>query len=183
MEDKQYVKNADIIPELQKYKETGVQSEKLGEAFLIIARNLTNTSRFINYTKEWKEDMVMDAVLTCCKYIHNFDPDKSTNPFAYITCICDRAFKNFLAKQYKHKEIKDICYNFSDNVCNGTSYSIKAIDYTAIVDPIKKQRKEGKIADLLSSEAVEVPVKHKDEYFSHFDTYEEVSDDFDGDQY
>jgi DNA-directed RNA polymerase specialized sigma24 family protein len=103
-----YVKNKDLLPEIRKYKATKVISDELGSMILQIARNYSNKGNFANYT--WKEDMIGDAVLTCVTYLHNFNPDKSKNPFAYITTICHNAFLNFIKKQKKHGDIKDICF-------------------------------------------------------------------------
>ena len=66
-----YVRNKDLIPEIKKFNESGQISEELGRMLLLIAKNLSNKANFINYT--WKDDMIQEAVLTCCKYLKNFD--------------------------------------------------------------------------------------------------------------
>ena len=35
----------------------------------------------------FREDMISDGIENCVEYIHNFDPAKSSNPFAYFTQI------------------------------------------------------------------------------------------------
>ena len=35
----------------------------------------------------FREDMISDGIENCVQYIHNFNPEKSTNPFAYFTQI------------------------------------------------------------------------------------------------
>jgi DNA-directed RNA polymerase specialized sigma subunit len=106
-----YVENDILLDELQKYKESGVMSEELGLAILTIASNYANKGNFSGYT--WKDDMIGEAVLTCMKYIHKFDPEKyeKPNPFAYITTICKNAFLMYIKKQQKHSAIKDRLYN------------------------------------------------------------------------
>lgn len=124
-----YVKNKDLMPEIVAYRETGLCSEKLGGMFLLIARNLSNKGNFINYT--WKDDMIQEAVLTCVKYSKNFNPEKSNNPFAYVTTICKNAFVNYINKQNRHSTIKDKCYNMKESMHSTGDYlSEKAIDYT-----------------------------------------------------
>lgn len=132
-DDVYYVRNADLIPEVKSYSETGVMSEKLGRQLMLIAKNLSNKSNFINYT--WKEDMCQEAVLTCCKYLKNFDMEKSNNPFAYITTICNHAFVNYINKQKRHSEIKDKCFNHREVIMDDEMIALtnRAIDYTAIV--------------------------------------------------
>jgi len=44
-----YLSNKDLLPEIMKFKETGVASEKFGEMLLKIATNLSNKPNFIRY--------------------------------------------------------------------------------------------------------------------------------------
>lgn len=135
-----YVRNKDLIPEIEKFAETERISEELGAMLLLIAKNLSNKGNFINYT--WKEDMIQEAVLTCCKYLKNFDLKKSNNPFSYITTICNHAFVNYINKQKKHSEIKDRCFNEREQVTNNEfGFTHKAIDYTVMAVDNKKKKK------------------------------------------
>ena len=65
-------------------------SNYIGECFLKIANGLSHKPNFMNYT--FKDDMVSDGIENCLQYIHNFNPDKSNNPFAYFTQIIYYAF-------------------------------------------------------------------------------------------
>ena len=127
-----YVRNKDLIPEIEKFGETGKISDELGGMILLIAKNLSNKGNFINYT--WKEDMIQEAAYTCCKYLGNFDLEKSRNPFAYITTICNHAFVNYINKQKRHSEIKDKCFNEVDVIMDEDTmtYTNKAIDYSVM---------------------------------------------------
>jgi len=124
-----YVKNKDLLVEIDKYKTTGKISEELGRMITAIASNYSDKGSFSGYS--WKRDMICDAVFTCVKYIHNFDPDKQKhpNPFAYITTICHNAFVNYIRKQNKHSKIKDICYNRVSVLIENDSYMEKGINY------------------------------------------------------
>ena len=42
----------------------------------------------------------------CVQYIHNFDPEKSTNPFSYFTQIIHYAFLRRIGKEKRQLEIK-----------------------------------------------------------------------------
>lgn len=108
MSKKNYVNNADLLVEINDYKTTGIMSEKLGEMLLEIANNFSSRGNFANYT--WREDLVADGVLTCIKYLKNFDTNKSSNAFSYITQIYYHAFLNYIKMQNKHSEIKDVLY-------------------------------------------------------------------------
>ena len=102
-----YVKNKDLIVEVIKFKEDGVASEELGQMLLAIATKLSTKGNFAGYT--WRQDMISEAVLTCIKYLRNFKPEKSQNPFAYVTQICKNSFKAYIKKQKTHSLIKDTC--------------------------------------------------------------------------
>jgi DNA-directed RNA polymerase specialized sigma subunit len=126
----EYVKNKELYEELLKSKENDNKvSEKLGKYFYLIAKNLSNKSNFTGYT--WKDEMISEAVFTCVKYFKNFNPEKSTNAFAYITQICYNAFIIYIKKQKKHSDIKQILYD-KKNIINDneSKYTYSSIDYT-----------------------------------------------------
>jgi hypothetical protein len=75
----------------------------------------------VRYIKEYGEDEVFcleepetnsfvlgNGLLTgnCIQYIHNFDPEKSRNPFAYFTQIIHYAFLRRIQKEKKQLEVK-----------------------------------------------------------------------------
>jgi hypothetical protein len=76
----------------------------LGECFLKIATHLSYKPNFVNYM--FREDMISDGIENCVQYIHNFDPEKSTNPFAYFTQIIHYAFLRRIQKEKKQLDIK-----------------------------------------------------------------------------
>jgi hypothetical protein len=77
----------------------------LGDCFLKIATHLSYKPNFVNYM--FREDMISDGIENCVQYIHNFDPEKSTNPFAYFTQIIHYAFLRRIQKEKKQLEIKN----------------------------------------------------------------------------
>jgi DNA-directed RNA polymerase specialized sigma24 family protein len=124
---KNYVNNSELLIELNKYKQTKQMSESLGKMVFDIARNVSKKGNFAGYT--YKDDMVGEALLTCVKYLHNFDSDKSKNPFAYLTTCCIRSFIVYIKNQHKHSVIKDQLYNCNDGKQLIVDSSI-AIDYS-----------------------------------------------------
>ena len=54
----------------------------------------------------FREDMISDGIENCVQYIHNFDPEKSRNPFAYFTQIIHYAFLRRIQKEKKQLDIK-----------------------------------------------------------------------------
>lgn len=76
----------------------------LGEIFVKIASHLSYKSNFINYG--FREDMIADGIENCIQYIHNFDPEKSKNPFAYFTQIIYYAFLRRIQKEKKQLYVR-----------------------------------------------------------------------------
>ena len=77
----------------------------IGECFLKIANHLSFKPNFVNYM--FKEDMISDGIENCVQYIHNFNPEKSQNPFAYFTQIIHYAFLRRIQREKRQLEIKD----------------------------------------------------------------------------
>ena len=89
---------------LEKKKDLPIISEYLGSVFLKIAQRLSFRPNFINYA--FKNDMISDGIENCLHYIHNFNPEKSSNPFAYFTQIIYYAFIRRIQKEKKQLYIK-----------------------------------------------------------------------------
>lgn len=77
----------------------------IGKCFLDIAEHLSMRPNFSNYM--YRQDMVCDAVENCVIYAHNFDPEKSKNPFSYFTQVCWYAFIRRIGKEKRQIEICD----------------------------------------------------------------------------
>ena len=110
-----YVNNKELLAALIDYRaEVAVAKAKdlpkprisnyLGECFLKIATHLSYKPNFVNYL--FRDNMISDGIENCVQYIHNFDPNKSKNPFAYFTQIIHYAFLRRIQKEKKQLEIK-----------------------------------------------------------------------------
>jgi len=120
-------------------------SNYLGECFLKIATHLSFKPNFVNYM--FKDDMICDGIENCVQYVHNFDPEKSQNPFAYFTQIIHYAFLRRIQKEKKQLEIKNKILErtgfdqvFDDNnTIDGNNYS----DYNSIKDNVHQKLRYG----------------------------------------
>ena len=110
-----YVDNAKFLEAMIEYKKEYIKakeenadlpmiSEYLGSVFLKIAQRLSFRPNFINYA--FKNDMISDGIENCLHYIHNFNPERSNNPFAYFTQIIFYAFIRRIQKEKKQLYIK-----------------------------------------------------------------------------
>jgi len=79
-------------------------SNYIGECLYKIARGFQTTPRHINRT--YPEDLCSNAVENCLKYITNFDPEKSTNPFSYFTQIVHFSFLRTVYSENKQRDIE-----------------------------------------------------------------------------
>ena len=110
----------------------------LGSCFLKIATHLSYKPNFVNYM--FREDMISDGIENCVQYIHNFDPEKSRNPFAYFTQIIHYAFLRRIQREKRQLEIKNKILEksgysevFDDsNKIDGDNYS----EYNSIKDAV-----------------------------------------------
>ena len=79
-------------------------TDYIAESFLKIAEHLSYRPNFMNY--HYREEMVGDGIENCLMYAHNFDPEKSKNPFSYFTQIIYFAFLRRIEKEKKQSYIK-----------------------------------------------------------------------------
>ena len=110
-----YVNNEQFLIVMRDYRENYLKSKDdettppqipdyAGECFLKIAERLSHRPNFINYA--FREEMVSDGIENCVMYASNFNPEKSTNPFAYFTQIIYYAFLRRIEKEKKQLYIK-----------------------------------------------------------------------------
>ena len=144
-----YVNNKEFLAALIKYREDKEIAEiqgkpkpviprYIGECFLKIANHLSFKPNFVNYM--FKEDMISDGIENCVQYIHNFNPEKSQNPFAYFTQIIHYAFLRRIQREKRQLEIKNKILEksgysevFDDsNKIDGDNYS----EYNQIKDAV-----------------------------------------------
>ena len=111
-----YVNNKELLAALIEYREQVAIaaandqpkpriSNYLGSCFLKIATHLSYKPNFVNYM--FREDMISDGIENCIQYIHNFDPNKSKNPFAYFTQIIHYAFLRRIQREKRQLDIKN----------------------------------------------------------------------------
>lgn len=98
-------------PAILKWKEDGKPgdpppaTEFMGKSILAIAERYCYSKNFY-FLKNMHDDLKMHACLVVLKYLHNFDPEKSKNPFAYITMITHHAFFNYIKGDTKNNRAK-----------------------------------------------------------------------------
>ena len=172
-----YIDNKVFLQEITKYRNL-VQAHKakeddgtlkprvpnyLGECFVKIANHLAYKSNFINYT--YRDEMILDAIENCITYIDNFDPAKSSNPFAYFTQITYYAFIRRIQREKKQQDTKrryirnlDIHEIITQEGDEG-DYANEFINY------LKKQVDESAPDPVATSEPIKKIIKRRPKYF------------------
>ena len=111
-----YVNNKEFLEAITVYRNSVIKAREdgdprprvpnyIGSCFLKIATHLSYKPNFVNYM--FREDMICDGIENCLQYIDNFNPEKSSNPFAYFTQIIYYAFLRRIQKEKKQMEIKN----------------------------------------------------------------------------
>ena len=107
---KHYINNAAFLQSLIEYKSRKLTNPNevipnyIGECWMKIAEGLSHKPNFISYT--YRDEMISDGIENCLMYFENFDPLKSSNPFAYFTQIIYFAFLRRIQKEKKQLYVK-----------------------------------------------------------------------------
>ena len=110
-----YISNPDFLEALKNYKKLCLEAEDsgddppripnyIGECVYKISTRLASRPNFSGYT--YKDDMISDGLENAIQALGNFDPEKSSNPFAYFTQIIWYAFLRRIEKEKKQMYIK-----------------------------------------------------------------------------
>ena len=158
---KNYVNNKDLLAALIEYKSKCVEAEEcgdknpqvpdyIGKCIMLIAQRLATRPNFSGYM--YKEEMVSDGIENCLQYIHNFNPEKSNNPFAYFTQIIYYAFIRRIQREKKQTHVKHRIISKADFQAfvtmegDDTNYSVGGFDPNimvpdeAVYNPKKKTK-------------------------------------------
>jgi hypothetical protein len=143
-----YVNNRDFLDALVSYKKACAQAEEenierpiipryIGECFIKIATHYAYKPNFANYS--YKEDLISDSVENMSRYVLNFNPEKSTNPFAYFTQITHFAFLRRIKTEKKETEKKAMIIerlNFDEVMFDDGDFTDNYSDYSSIRDNV-----------------------------------------------
>lgn len=143
MAKNQYVDNKIFYQEMMEYSNKKKEADACGEdpprinnyigtCIYEIANRLAHKPNFINYP--FREEMVGDGIENAIKCLGNFDPEKSTNPFAYFTQVIYYAFLRRIQKEkknlyIKHKVMEKNIIEFSITDDSEAMLSIGPTDY------------------------------------------------------
>lgn len=134
-----YVNNKDCLEAYKKYRKIKLLHDErdlpapplpeiIGKAILQIAKRRCNSWRVTRMASEsWKEEFISNAIVTAAIRGVGFDPEKSDNPFAYLTSIINNALLEQLRKERKQLYIK---YKRMDEVEEFSAMTDENVDET-----------------------------------------------------
>ena len=110
-----YVNNKELLECIKDYQhrkalaiENGTElpriPEYFGKAAIQIATKFSHLHNFIGYS--FRDEMISDAIEHALVAADKFDPNKSSNPFAYITTMVYYSFLRRIAKEKRQSQIK-----------------------------------------------------------------------------
>ena len=128
MAKRNYVNNPEFLEAIVAYKKLCNEAEDsgdhtpqipnyIGQCIYQISTRLASKPNFSGYS--YKDEMISDGLENAIQALSNFDPEKSSNPFAYFTQIIWYAFLRRIDKEKKQLYIKHkVTVN---SVMNGTA--------------------------------------------------------------
>ena len=105
-----YVNNKDFYEALIKYGEARSADpnakipDYIGRCIMAICTRLSTKPNFSGYS--FRDELIADGIENCIVAINGFDPNKSTNPFAYFTQVTWNAFIRRISREKKQQYIK-----------------------------------------------------------------------------
>ena len=146
-----YVNNRELLEALIVYRAQVKEAKEndlpkpritnyLGSCFLKIATHLSYKPNFVNYM--FRDDMISDGIENCVQYIKNFNPEKSSNPFAYFTQIIHYAFLRRIQKEKRQMDIRSKIIERSgfEEVMSGDGDVYSSSDYNSIKENIQNKQ-------------------------------------------
>lgn len=120
-----YISNKEFTQAIVEYRQECLDREVLGlevnpipdhiaRQIIALATNLSNRYNFVRYT--FKADMVSSAIYACCAKVRKFDPNVSSNAFAYYTNVCWRAMVDVINYEEKMSYIKAKAHQLVDPI-------------------------------------------------------------------
>ncbi len=101
----EYVNNKALLEEFLISREQGEMTSRLAKMLMLICERYARKGMYASYT--YNEDMQAFALMNLVKAWKSFNPEKSSNPFAYFTSCVTNSFLQYLNQEKKHRNIRD----------------------------------------------------------------------------
>jgi DNA-directed RNA polymerase specialized sigma subunit len=121
-----YLSNKDLLAEVRACKKTGQMSNKLVRQLQLLCSRLGRKGSFVNYS--YNEDMQAYAMMMLVRTWQGFNPEKSTNAFAFFTQCIKNSFIQYLKHEERQRNVRDLLminqglnpsYGYDDGIDRG----------------------------------------------------------------
>ena len=100
-----YLSNKKLLAQVLADKEKGVMSNQLAQMLQLLTARYAKKGKFSNYT--YNDDMQAYAMMMLVKTWDSFNPEKSSNPFAFFTQCIHNSFIQYLNQEKRQRNIRD----------------------------------------------------------------------------
>lgn len=101
-----YLSNKELLAEVKRAKRKGEMSNQLARMLQMLCSRYAKKGNFINYT--YNEDMQAYAMMMLVRTWNSFNPEKSSNPFAFFTQCIKNSFIQYLNQEKRQRNIRDL---------------------------------------------------------------------------
>ena len=100
-----YINNKDLLAETILSLEKGEMTDKLARMLMMLVARYAKKRIFTNYT--YNDDMQAYALMMLVRTWKSFDPNKSSNAFAFFTQCVKNSFIQYLNQERRQRDIRD----------------------------------------------------------------------------
>lgn len=100
-----YLTNKELLAEIVNAKSKGFMTDKLARMLMMLTRKYARKGNYVNYS--YNEDMVSYALMMLVRTWNSFNPEKSSNPFAFYTQCIKNSFSQYLNQEKRQRNIRD----------------------------------------------------------------------------
>jgi DNA-directed RNA polymerase specialized sigma24 family protein len=149
---KYYLTNADLLPAVLDAKKHGKITDKLARMLMLLTDRYSRKANFNGYS--FREDMVSAALINLVQNALKFNPEKSSNPFAFYTTAIKNSFLQYMLDEKKQRFIRDTLlveagqdasHSFMQSTSNSDDASYTSNGGSIESNPYKKKVDEAKL--------------------------------------
>lgn len=189
---KNYLNNKDMLVQLALSREQGRMTDELAKMFMMLSERYAKKGCYVGYS--YNDDMRSHALLSLVTAWPKFNPEKSSNPFAFFTECIKNSFNQVLNSEKKQRVTRDVLlikngldpsYSFSSedfdySSGSGLSDDVKTEDVVPTIDAEPKwtETEATTVQAEDEEETEEVEVRTSNEDFSdEYDIWAEMDKD------
>ncbi|TFH08862.1 MAG: hypothetical protein E4H14_05620 [Candidatus Thorarchaeota archaeon] len=101
-----YLNNKELLAEVKRAKRKGEMTNALAQMLQMLTSRYAKKGNFVNYT--YNEDMQAYAMMMLVRTWNAFNPEKSSNPFAFFTQCIKHSFIQYLNQEKRQRNIRDL---------------------------------------------------------------------------